>query len=72
MSVYKELGIDYSTRTRDLRFGDESGALPNYSHLCNYLTRTESLRLRPKRYRPNYIARERPFKTITILFVIGA
>jgi len=56
VSVYKELEIDYSTRTRDLRFDNKSGALPNYNHLYNYLTRTKSLRLRPKRYRPSYTA----------------
>ena len=45
MSVYKESGIDYSTRTRDLRFGDKSGILFSYSYLCNYLTRIKGLRL---------------------------
>src|SRR6266511_5730188 len=68
VSVYKEPGIDYFTRTRDLRFGDESGALPSYSHLCNYLTRTESLRLRPKRCRPSCTV----IKTVTTLFVTRA
>src|SRR6266498_1294832 len=72
VSVYKELGIDYPIRNRGLRFGDESGALPSYSHLYNYLTRTESLRLRPKRCRPSCTARERPSKTITTLFATGA
>ena len=56
VSVYKEPEIDYSTRTRGLRFGDKSGALSSYSHLCNYLTRTESLRLRLKRCRPSCTA----------------
>ena len=57
VSVYKELGIDYFTRTRGLRFGDESGVLSSYSYLCNYLTRTESLRFRLKRCRFSCIVR---------------
>ncbi len=57
VSVYKKLEIDYSTRTRGLRFGDKNGVLPSYNHLYNYFTRTKSLRLRPKRYRPNYTIR---------------
>src|SRR6266536_3463960 len=72
VSVYKELGINYSTRTKDRRFGDKNGALPSYNHLYNYLTRTKNLRLRPKRCRPNYTARKRPSKTITTLFTTGA
>ncbi len=63
--------IDYLIRNRGLRFGDKSGVLFSYSHLYNYLTRTESLRLRPKRCRLSYTVRERLFKTIIILFVTG-
>ncbi len=66
------MGIDYLIRNRGLKFGDESGALFSYNYLYNYLTRTESLRLRPKRCRPSYIVRERLFKTIITLFVIRA
>ena len=63
------MGIGYFIRNRGLRFGDENDVLFSYNHLYNYLTRTESLRFRLKRYRLSCTARERLFKIIIILFI---
>ncbi len=66
------MGIDYFIYNKDLKFDNKNGVLSSYSYLCNYLTRTESLKLQPKQCRPSYIIKERPSKIIIILFVIEA
>ena len=45
MSVCKETGISYLTRTEDLRPSSQSGVALVEETILNYLTRTENLRL---------------------------
>jgi hypothetical protein len=49
VSVCKETGISYLTRTEDLRSSSQSGVVLVEETILHYLTRTENLRLRGRR-----------------------